>query len=84
MTEYTNISANTERLFKSPNPYQTFSDLVYTGIFSNYPMGIVMILSRYQIRIKNANTDNITNIWCLSPDVTRPVLRKEIPNPFGG
>jgi len=83
LTEYTNISANTERLFKSPNPYQTFSDLVYTGIFSKLSDGNSYDFIKIPDSYKNANTDNITNIWCLSPDVTRPVLIKEIPNPFG-
>lgn len=77
------LPANIERLIKQPNPYQKFSDLVYLGVFSKLSDGNTYDYVKIPDVYKNVTTDNITNIWCLQPNITRPVLRRNIPDPFG-
>lgn len=83
LSPYENLPANIERLLKQPNPYQKLSDLVYLGIFSKLADGNSYDYVKIPEGYKNITTDNITNIWTLQPDVTTPILKKEIVNPFG-
>ena len=83
LSEVESLPYNIERLIKSPNPHQKFSDLVYLGVFSKLADGNAYDYVKIPDSYKNITTDNITNIWSLQPNVTRPVMLKEIPNPFG-
>ena len=75
-------NSNLQRLILQPNPYEKFSDLVYNGIFNKFSDGNCYDYTKIPDSYKNANIDIITNVWTLSPDVTKPVYKKEIPNPF--
>lgn len=75
-------SANFKKLFENPNPYSKFSDLVYQGIFNKFSDGNCYDYTKIPDSYRNPNFDNITNIWTLSPDVTKPELKKAIPNPW--
>lgn len=83
LEEFTGTRSNIDRLIKSPNPYQKFSDLVYLGVFSKLADGNTYDYVKIPDSYKNITPENITNIWTLSPDNTFPIVKKEIPNPFG-
>lgn len=76
-------NSNLQRLIKSPNPYEKFSDLVYNGVFNKYSDGNCYDFTKIPDSYKNPNIDIITNIWTLQPDITKPIYKKEISNPFG-
>lgn len=75
-------NANIQRLLKKPNPFDSLSDIVYKGIFAKLSNGNSYDYTKIPDSFKNPNVDNITNLWALNPDKTKPVLLREIPNPF--
>jgi hypothetical protein len=75
-------SENFKRLFKRPNPYSKFSDLVYQGVFSKFSDGNVYDYTKIPDSYNNPNIDLITNIWTLNPTLTKPMLKETIPNPW--
>lgn len=79
-TDYRN--GNIQRLLKQPNPYSKLSDLVYQGVFNKLSDGNSYDYTKIPDSYKNPNEDLISNIWTLNPDITKPVLKSEIPNPF--
>lgn len=76
-------NSNLQRLINQPNPYEKFSDLVYNGIFNKFSDGNCYDYTKVPDSYKNPTIDIITNIWTLAPNLTKPVYKKEIPNPFG-
>lgn len=75
-------SVNLERLISQPNPFDRFSDIVYKSVFSELSDGNSYIYTKTPDSIKNPTIDNISNIWVLKPDVTKPCFLKYIVNPF--
>lgn len=75
-------NSNLQRLLLKPNPFEKFSDLVYNGVFNKYSDGNCYDYTKIPDSYKNPNIDIITNIWTLQPDVTKPVYKEEITNPF--
>lgn len=73
---------NLKRLVENPNPLSRMSDIVYQSVFSELSDGNSYIYTKTPDSIKNPTIDNISNIWVLRPNVTKPVLLKEISNPF--
>jgi phage portal protein BeeE len=73
---------NLKRLLDSPNPLDRFSDIIYQSIFAELADGNSYIYTKTADSIVNPTYDNISNIWVLKPNVTKPVLHKEISNPF--
>lgn len=75
-------SENFKRIFKNPNPYSKFSDLVYQGVFNKFSDGNCYDYTKIPDSYKNPNIDLITNIWTLNPALTKPILKETIPNPW--
>jgi len=75
-------SPNLKRLISQPNPIDRLNDLVYKSVVSDYAAGESFIYTKTPDSIKNPTIDNIANIWVLMPNVTKPKLKKEVPNPF--
>jgi hypothetical protein len=75
-------TGNLERLISKPNPFDRWADLVYKASFSELADGNSYVYTKLPDSIKNPTIDNISNIWVLSPDVTKPKIKKEVPNPF--
>lgn len=73
---------NLKRLIEQPNPLSRFSDIVYQSVFSELSDGNSYIYTKTPDSIKNPTIDNISNIWVLKPNVTKPILLKVISNPF--
>jgi hypothetical protein len=73
---------NLKRLLDSPNPLDRFSDIIYQSIFAELADGNSYIYTKTADSIVNPTYDNISNIWVLKPNVTKPILHKEISNPF--
>lgn len=77
-----NASVNLDKLIKQPNPFDTLTDIVYKSVFSILSDGNSYIYTKTPDSIKNPTIDNISNIWVLKPDVTKPKFLKYIVNPF--
>lgn len=75
-------SVNLDKLIKQPNPFDSLSDIVYKSVFSVLSDGNSYIYTKTPDSIKNPTIDNISNIWVLKPDVTKPKFLKYIVNPF--
>jgi hypothetical protein len=73
---------NLKRLLESPNPLDRFSDIIYQSIFAELADGNSYIYTKTADSIVNPTYDNISNIWVLKPHLTKPVLHKQISNPF--
>jgi len=73
---------NLKRLLDSPNPLDRFTDIIYQSIFAELADGNSYIYTKTADSIVNPTYDNISNIWVLKPNVTKPILHKEISNPF--
>lgn len=73
---------NLKKLIEQPNPLSRLSDIVYQSTFSELADGNSYIYTKTPDSIKNPTIDNISNIWVLKPNVTKPILLKEISNPF--
>lgn len=75
-------TGNLKRLLDSPNPLDKLSDIIYQEVFSKLADGNSYVYTKTADSIVNPTYDNISNIWVLRPNLTTPVLRKEISNPF--
>lgn len=75
-------SGNLKRLLDSPNPLDKFSDIIYQEVFSKLSDGNSYFYTKTADSIVNPTYDNISNIWVLRPNLTKPVLKKSISNPF--
>jgi hypothetical protein len=75
-------NANIMRLLEQPNPWNKFSDLVYQGVFNKFSDGNCYDYTKIPDSYKNPTPDIITNVFTLNPSLTRPVVKKEIGNPF--
>lgn len=73
---------NLKRLLNNPNPLDRFSDIIYQSIFAELADGNSYIYTKTADSIVNPSYDNISNIWVLKPNVTKPILHKQISNPF--
>ena len=73
---------NLKRLLDNPNPLDRFTDIIYQSIFAELADGNSYIYTKTADSIVNPTYDNISNIWVLKPNVTKPVLHKQISNPF--
>ena len=73
---------NLKRLLDNPNPLDRFSDIIYQSIFAELADGNSYVYTKTADSIVNPTYDNISNIWVLKPNVTKPVLHKQISNPF--
>lgn len=73
---------NLKRLLDSPNPLNKLSDVIYQEVFSKLSDGNSYFYTKTAESIVNPTYDNISNIWVLTPNMTMPVLKKEISNPF--
>ena len=73
---------NLKRLLDSPNPLDRFTDIIYQSIFAELADGNSYVYTKTADSIVNPTYDNISNIWVLKPNVTKPVLHKQISNPF--
>jgi hypothetical protein len=75
-------TGNLKRLLSSPNPLEKFSDIIYQDVFSKLSDGNSYVYTKTAESIVNPTYDNISNIWVLRPNLTTPVLKKQISNPF--
>lgn len=73
---------NLLRLIENPNPFAQLNNLVYESVFSKYSDGNSYIYTKTPESIVNPTIDNISNIWVLKPNLTKPVFLKSFPNPF--
>ena len=73
---------NLKKIIEKPNPFDTINDIVYKNVFSRYSDGNGYLYTKTPDYLKNPTIDNISNIWVLQPDVTMPMFKKEISNPF--
>ena len=73
---------NLKRLLNNPNPLDRFSDIIYQSIFAELADGNSYVYTKTADSIVNPTYDNISNIWVLKPNLTQPVLHKQISNPF--
>jgi len=75
-------SGNLKRLLDSPNPLNKLSDVIYQEVFSKLSDGNSYFYTKTAESIVNPTYDNISNIWVLTPNMTKPILKKSISNPF--
>src|SRR5699024_9963410 len=75
-------TGNLLRLHEQPNPFDSLNDIVYKSVFSKYSDGNSYLYTKTPKSVVNPTYDNISNLWILQPDVTAPVFKKEISNPF--
>lgn len=75
-------TGNLKRLLNSPNPLDKFGDIIYQEVFSKLSEGNSYIYTKTADSIVNPTYDNISNIWVLRPNLTKPILKKSISNPF--
>jgi phage portal protein BeeE len=75
-------TGNLKRIIDSPNPLEKFSDIIYQDVFSKLSDGNSYVYTKTAESIVNPTYDNISNIWVLRPNLTTPILRKQISNPF--
>ena len=73
---------NLKRLLNNPNPLYRFSDIIHQSIFAELADGNSYVYTKTADSIVNPTYDNISNIWVLKPNLTQPVLHKQISNPF--
>ena len=73
---------NLKRLIDKPNPFDQLADIVYKDVFSKFSDGNGYVYTKTPESLKNPTIDNISNIWVLKPNVTKPVFLKYIANPF--
>lgn len=73
---------NLLRLIDQPNPFDRLSDLVYKSVFSELSDGNSYVYTKTPDSIVNPTIDNISNIWVLKPNLTKPCFFKTVPNPF--
>jgi phage portal protein BeeE len=66
----------------SPNPIDTLGDIIYQMMFSKLADGNSYVYTKTAEAIVNPTIDNISNIWVLKPNQTRPILKKQMSNPF--
>lgn len=76
------LKGNLKRLYNNPNPLQNINGLVYSNVFSKYASGQSFLYTKTPDSIVNPTIDNIANIWSLKPNVTTPIIKKSVPNPF--
>lgn len=69
-------------LIDKPNPMHSGTELIYQIQFSELASGASYTLTKQPDSIKGKSYDTISNIWCLNPDRTKPILFRSIPNPF--
>ena len=75
-------TGNLKRLIDNPNPLSRFNDIIYQSIFSELAEGNSYTYVKIPDSFKNTTIDNISNIWVLKPNLTKPVLKKNVSNPF--
>lgn len=75
-------TGNLKRLMEKPNPFDNLSDIVYKLVFTELSDGNSYAYTKTPKSIVNPTIDNISNIWVLDPETTKPILFREIPNPF--
>lgn len=75
-------TGNLKRIIDSPNPLEKFSDIIYQDVFSKLSDGNSYVYTKTAESIVNPTYDNISNIWVLRPNLTSPILKKQISNPF--
>lgn len=75
-------TGNLQRLISQPNPFDRWNDLVYKASLSELADGNSYVYTKLPSSLKNPTIDNISNLWVLNPSVTKPKIRKEVPNPF--
>ena len=75
-------TGNLKRIINSPNPLEKFSDIIYQDVFSKLADGNSYVYTKTAESIVNPTYDNISNIWVLRPNLTSPILKKQISNPF--
>jgi Phage portal protein len=80
--EVIELSGNLAKKIESPNPIDTFADLIYQMMFSRLAEGNSYVYTKISDSLVNPTIDNITNIWVLKPNLTKTVLKKQISNPF--
>ena len=73
---------NLLRLLEQPNPFDRLSDIVYKSVFSELADGNSYVYTKTPESIVNPTIDNISNIWVLKPNLTKPMFFKTVPNPF--
>ena len=75
-------TGNLKRLIDSPNPLDKFSDIIYQEVFSKLADGNSYFYTKTAESVVNPTYDNISNIWVLRPNLTKPKLKQVISNPF--
>ena len=75
-------TGNLKRLLDSPNPLDKFSDIIYQEVFSKLADGNSYFYTKTAESVVNPTYDNISNIWVLRPNLTKPKLKQVISNPF--
>lgn len=70
------------QLIDRPNPFNTFSDLVYQIQFSELASGGSYVATKMPSSFKTKSYDRITNIWVLNPDNTYANVLRSIPDPL--
>ncbi len=73
---------NLARLLENPNPFDRLSDIVYKSVFSELSDGNSYVYTKTPESLVNPTIDNISNIWVLKPNLTKPCFYKAVPNPF--
>ena len=66
-------TGNLKRLLDSPNPLDKLSDIIYQEVFSKLSDGNSYFYTKTAESIVNPTYDNISNIWVLRPNLTKPV-----------
>lgn len=73
---------NLARIIEQPNPFDRLSDIVYKSVFSELSDGNSYVYTKTPESLVNPTIDNISNIWVLKPNLTKPIFYKSISNPF--
>lgn len=73
---------NIQRIMESPNPFSSFSELIYNSVFYELSDGNNYIYSKTPKSLKGISPDTISTIWTLRPDKVSIKIKSNRPNYF--
>lgn len=74
--------SNIKRLLDAPNPFSSFSELIYNSVFYELSDGNNYIYTKTPKSIKGISPDTISSIWTLRPDRVSIKIKPTRPNYF--
>lgn len=73
---------NIKRLLDSPNPFSSFSEMIYNSVFYELSDGNNYIYTKTPKSLKGISPDTISSVWLLQPDKVEIKIKNARPNYF--